>query len=86
MIPLDDPHDAKLLSIASSLSPELHQSTKYPVESILVKRDESESAIHRPLDSLSQKDDGRPMDRLLAEGNELILDFKGRQCDLLNTE
>jgi hypothetical protein len=84
-MPLDDPQDAELLSIASSLIPELHQSTKYPVKSILVERDKSESAIHRLLDSLSQKDDGRPMDRLLAEGDELIFDFKGRQCDFLNT-
>jgi hypothetical protein len=78
-MPLDDPQDAELLSIASSLIPELHQSTKHPAKSILVERDESESAIHRQLDSLSQKDDGEPMDRLLAEGDELTLGFIGRQ-------
>jgi hypothetical protein len=79
-MPPDGHQAAKLLSIADSLNPELHQSTKHPVQSIIVELREPKEGLSPAVDRLVQKEDNRPMDRLLAEEDEVIVDLRGREC------
>jgi hypothetical protein len=77
------PYDHQVLTLldtATSLIPELTKSTKDPIRTVLVEKDDSRVLGWR------EREDERPMDRLLTDGEEMIVDFGGREFSLSRAE